>query len=105
MVKESTNLRKTSTCPSFVGYRNRCFYCGDTKGIMEADHIVAKSKGGRTVVPACRSCNASKGDKQLMDWFRWLKQNDSERWILICNEHKGRRNKISKKVHKIRDKR
>lgn len=42
-----------------------CFYC-KRKVKLEMDHLQAITKGGRhvpeNVVPACRHCNASKGD-------------------------------------------
>lgn len=44
-----------------------CRYCGEPA--TEIDHIVPISKGGTgelsNLVPACRSCNASKGDREL----------------------------------------
>lgn len=45
-----------------------CQYCG-AKGEMTFDHVVPRSKGGRTtwqnVVAACGPCNLRKGDKTL----------------------------------------
>jgi 5-methylcytosine-specific restriction endonuclease McrA len=47
-----------------------CQYCG-SKGEMTFDHVVPRSKGGRTtwgnVVAACGRCNLRKGDKTLRD--------------------------------------
>lgn len=52
-------------------YRGTCAYCAGP-GPVEMDHIEPLSKGGRhnpdNVVPACRSCNKSKGDKTLDEW-------------------------------------
>lgn len=54
-------------------YASSCFYCG-TNDRIEADHIIPVSKGGRhsigNLVPACRWCNASKGNRLLSDWKR-----------------------------------
>lgn len=51
--------------------RSSCFYCG-SKNNIQIDHIVPISKGGRhsigNIVAACRSCNASKCDKYLIEW-------------------------------------
>jgi 5-methylcytosine-specific restriction endonuclease McrA len=49
-------------------YNNACFYCGATNVRLERDHLIPISvDGGHTVrdniVPACRSCNARKGNK------------------------------------------
>lgn len=41
-----------------------CAYCGATSSALQRDCVLALSRGGRytieNVVPACRSCNASK---------------------------------------------
>lgn len=52
----------------------RCVYCGDTKPKQwRWDHVHPVSKGGRTVignlVPACSSCDDSKQEKTLDEWF------------------------------------
>jgi len=47
---------------------HQCQYCGTNKNLT-VDHVVPKSKGGKTVwgnlVTACKSCNAKKGDEEL----------------------------------------
>ncbi len=47
--------------------RNRCQYCGSTKGPMTVDHVVPKTMGGSerwdNLVCACARCNNSKGDR------------------------------------------
>ncbi len=49
-------------------YRYRCAYCGRKGKLLTQDHIIAVSKGGVTeignIVPACKSCNSSKGSKE-----------------------------------------
>jgi 5-methylcytosine-specific restriction endonuclease McrA len=54
-------------------YESACFYCQGQQRI-EADHLIPVSKGGRhsvgNLVPACRWCNASKGNRLLSDWKR-----------------------------------
>lgn len=48
----------------------QCAYCGQAGGTV--DHLVPLSRGGQhaegNLVPACRSCNSSKGDKLLVEW-------------------------------------
>ena len=51
-----------------------CAYCGATDGPMQKDCVLAISRGGRytldNVVPACRSCNASKCNDEVTGWLR-----------------------------------
>lgn len=52
-------------------YASVCFYCGSTDKI-EADHVIPVSRGGRhsigNLIPACRSCNATKGNRFIIEW-------------------------------------
>lgn len=58
----------------------KCVYCGEPATTM--DHIIPIIKGGKTVpgniVPACRSCNSSKKDRDVMEWIdeKSLKPDD-----------------------------
>jgi 5-methylcytosine-specific restriction endonuclease McrA len=51
-----------------------CAYCGASSGALQRDCILAISRGGRytltNVVPACRSCNASKCNDEVTAWLR-----------------------------------
>jgi 5-methylcytosine-specific restriction endonuclease McrA len=51
-----------------------CAYCGATDAPLQRDCILAISRGGRytlqNVVPACRSCNASKWNDEVTGWLR-----------------------------------
>jgi hypothetical protein len=55
----------------YFGYR--CCYCGKSKVKITKDHIVPISQGGETshanLIPACFSCNSSKGKKPMVDWY------------------------------------
>ena len=55
-------------------YNYKCAYCGiefNENILPEKDHIIPISKGGNNtkenIVPSCRSCNAKKGDKILLE--------------------------------------
>lgn len=52
-------------------YDHRCAYCKEQKPLTR-DHIVALSRGGTNdisnILPACLSCNSSKGTKTLDEW-------------------------------------
>jgi 5-methylcytosine-specific restriction endonuclease McrA len=51
----------------------RCVYCWEQPEVLTQDHIVPLSRGGSdyitNIVPACRSCNASKGARTPEEWF------------------------------------
>jgi hypothetical protein len=67
--------------------RNMCIYCGSTENIS-TDHIIPMSRAGidqRIVklldsrdncVDACKSCNASKGNHDIFEWYGIERQND-----------------------------
>ena len=47
-----------------------CAYCGCTGVPLTMDHLTPVSKGGPhtlwNIVPACRSCNSKKGDRNVL---------------------------------------
>lgn len=51
---------------------NKCSYCGATENLA-LDHIFPLKLGGKdagdNLVYACRSCNSSKGKKDLLEWM------------------------------------
>jgi len=56
----------------------KCVYCGSDVDLT-TDHLIPRNKGGddsaNNVVLACRSCNASRGDKGVFEWLG-LKEKD-----------------------------
>jgi 5-methylcytosine-specific restriction endonuclease McrA len=51
-----------------------CAYCGTVATGLQRDCVLPISRGGRytleNVVPACRSCNASKSNDEVTGWLR-----------------------------------
>jgi 5-methylcytosine-specific restriction endonuclease McrA len=51
-----------------------CAYCRQRDVALQRDCVLPISRGGRytldNVVPACRSCNASKGNVEVTSWMR-----------------------------------
>lgn len=49
-----------------------CYYCGATEK-LSMDHLIPKISGGPdasdNLVWACRSCNSSKGGRDMMEWM------------------------------------
>jgi 5-methylcytosine-specific restriction endonuclease McrA len=56
-----------------IDYGNRCAYCNKSNNALEPDHVIPLSKYGSNdisnIVPACPSCNRSKGNKSLLVWM------------------------------------
>jgi 5-methylcytosine-specific restriction endonuclease McrA len=52
-------------------HNQKCFYCQATGIPLTMDHLIPLSKGGHhvkgNIVPACRSCNAKKGNRPLVN--------------------------------------
>lgn len=50
----------------------RCVYCGATEN-LSVDHLFPRIKGGadnvENLICSCKSCNSSKGKKDLMVWY------------------------------------
>lgn len=55
----------------------KCAYCGIGKERLTIDHIIPKSRGGKTTfencVSSCKSCNNKKGDRVPSDARMYLK--------------------------------
>jgi len=66
-----------------------CAYCGDSPDTLERDHVVPLSEGGDTVpeniVPACGTCNRSKGTQSIVEWYGKQEFYDKERERCIVN--------------------
>lgn len=62
-----------------------CAYCGADDAGLQRDCVLPISRGGRytldNVVPACRSCNASKCNFEVTGWLR-RKQLDEQDFLL-----------------------
>lgn len=62
-----------------------CAYCGAQDAELQKDCVQPISRGGRytldNVVPACRSCNASKCNAEVTGWLR-RKKLDEGRFLL-----------------------
>lgn len=68
-----------------------CAYCGTKAPELQKDCVIPISRGGRytvaNVVPACRSCNASKCCTEVTTWIRRKKLDERDflvRQVLIA---------------------
>ena len=66
-----------------------CAYCGATGRPLQKDCVLPISRGGRytllNVVPACRSCNASKCNDEVTGWLR-RKRLDERAFLVRLGE-------------------
>ena len=57
-----------------------CAYCGVVTDDLQKDCVLPLSRGGRytleNVVPACRSCNASKSNDEVTGWLRRTRRDE-----------------------------
>ena len=70
-----------------IAHGKTCCYCG-REGRLSLDHMIPQLKGGRdaadNIVYACRSCNSSKGSK---DMVMWLVSKDEFPAILVFRRY------------------
>lgn len=70
-----------------------CAYCGEPTESPERDHVQPLSDGGNTVpeniVPACESCNRSKGHQLVSEWYPNADVFDPDRWERIQAHLRG----------------
>ena len=59
-------------CKAYFG--KQCAYCGKETKSATQDHFVSVKNGGEytymNIVPVCRTCNQSKGNKDFHEWYR-----------------------------------
>lgn len=74
--EENPNFSHQEWKECLIFFGGECAYCGGTtrKGQrLTRDHLEPVSQGGRTIqsniVPACSSCNSSKGAEDFKTWF------------------------------------
>mgnify|MGYP003312859307 CR=1 FL=1 len=63
-----------------AAWGDRCAYCNATPiddKSLTIDHVKPKAHGGKDMtsncIPACRHCNANKGSR---DWISWFREQD-----------------------------
>lgn len=68
-------------CKAF--FENRCAYCGEKSKTLTMEHIIPVYKGGgftaKNIIPSCGSCNYSKCNKDLEEWYRQQKFFEEEK--------------------------
>ena len=68
---ETYTTEQWQDCKKHFG--ETCAYCGERANKLTQDHFQPLSKNGEythyNIVPACVSCNSSKGDKSFYSWY------------------------------------
>lgn len=93
--KLKNDLTKEQYNETLLFFNFSCAYCGMTEEenqkihgcCLHQDHIVPISKGGgytkKNIVPACASCNKSKGNKSLDEFYEFSDSFTEERYNKI----------------------
>ena len=54
-------------------FNTECAYCGTKASCLSRDHFVPITKQGEytknNIIPACKTCNSSKGNKDFFNWY------------------------------------
>lgn len=68
-------------------FNHSCAYCGEYQEVLEQEHFVPVSKGGHftknNILPACRTCNASKNGRDYIEWYTARDFFSKERHLII----------------------
>ncbi len=87
-----------------------CNYCGSTDNLI-LDHIFPKKLGGQddaeNLIFACKSCNSSKGKKDLMDWLnfrgQFLPLMIIRRYLKLTFNYCNEKGLLDKKIDELKD--
>lgn len=70
---EVNDFKPRQWVPILKQFDYTCVYCMKRTGRLTKDHVIPLHRGGNhteaNLVPACRSCNSSKGKSTLEEWF------------------------------------
>lgn len=85
-VEASFSSNDWKSCLNY--FENSCAYCGcDSK--LTQDHVIPVSKNGtytiENILPSCKSCNSSKGNKDFESWYKTRPYYTDERFKKITN--------------------
>lgn len=96
-VARANKLTNTFTEDEWKGallhFGNTCAYCGihqdDLDIVLNQEHVIpVTKKGGYTadnIIPACRSCNSSKSDRDFEEWYSERNSFSLERYKKIIS--------------------
>jgi len=79
-----------------------CALCGQDWDLVRF-HVRNERRGGRTTIPACRSCNSCLRSGWLKPWLRALRDDDHWKWYDIVEYQKWKRTGLALVVRQVRD--
>ena len=79
-----------------------CALCGETSDLVRF-HPRNASRGGKTTITGCRSCNSCLRSGWLKPWLRELRDSDHWKWHDIVEYQKWKRTGLALLVRQIRD--
>jgi 5-methylcytosine-specific restriction endonuclease McrA len=73
---------------------NQCQYCGTKRGLLTLDHVIPKSRGGKTswenLTTACFECNNKKGNRTPQEAKMTLRTKPHKpNYVLYLNKEVG----------------
>ena len=75
------NIKQWRECLNH--FDNKCAYCGKQEEVLQREHVIPVSRGGSNtktnIIPSCGSCNYSKGDKTIFEWYCTSENYSEER--------------------------
>lgn len=87
VLKNTLTAKEWETCIEY--FDKECSYCGCKPELIEQEHFIPVNKKGafvkENIVTACRSCNASKADKDFFEWYREQSFYSNERELKILS--------------------
>lgn len=89
VIKDRTAVQITpkQLLQRFAVFGDCCAYCG-AGGDLQIEHAVPIAKGGThamgNILPACKTCNYSKRDKEIQSWYESQPFFQKARWKKIC---------------------
>lgn len=79
-----------------IYFDHSCAYCGDKEVVLHQEHVLPVLEGGpytrQNIIPACPSCNSSKGAKSPESWYESRDFYDQKRhkkiqaWMGVCQK-------------------
>ena len=77
-----SNLTKEQWANAKIAFNNSCAYCGE-ESTLQQERFIALDKGGEysaaNIIPACQSCNCSKGNRDFFEWYPRFRHYSKER--------------------------